>query len=138
MVVLVGVVGLGAAWLMGSRLLVRPITDLVEAAEAIGRGESSTRLSDTARVTELARLGRAFNAMADDLEERERGLVQLTSDLRNSNRDLEQFSYVASTISRNPCARSRVSPTCSPNGTGASSTRPVCATSTTWWTEPSA
>ena len=94
--VLVGVVGLGAAWLMGSRLLVRPITDLVEAAEAIGRGESSTRLSDTARVTELARLGRAFNAMADDLEERERGLVQLTSDLRNSNRDLEQFAYVAS------------------------------------------
>lgn len=94
--VLVGVIGLGAAWLMGTRLLVRPITSLVEAAEAIGRGESATRLADTARVTELARLGRAFNAMADDLEERERGLVQLTSDLRNSNRDLEQFAYVAS------------------------------------------
>ena len=94
--VLVGVVGLGAAWILGSRLLVRPVTALLAATEAIGRGESGTRIADTARVSELARLGRAFNAMADDLEERERGLIQLTADLRNSNRDLEQFAYVAS------------------------------------------
>ena len=94
--ILVGVVGLGAAWVLGSRLLIGPITALMEASEAIGRGESSTRLTGTAKVAELGRLGKAFNTMADELEERERGLVQLTSDLRNSNRDLEQFAYVAS------------------------------------------
>jgi signal transduction histidine kinase len=94
--VLVGIVGLGAAWLLASRLLVTPILALMEAAEAIGRGESSTRLAQSAKVTELGRLGRAFNRMAEDLEIRERGLIQLTSDLRNSNRDLEQFAYVAS------------------------------------------
>jgi len=94
--ILVGVIGLGAAWAMGSRLLIKPITALMEASEAIGRGESSTRLTESATVSELGRLGKAFNTMADELEERERGLVQLTNDLRNSNRDLEQFAYVAS------------------------------------------
>lgn len=94
--VLVGVVGIGAAWITGSRLLIRPITALMEASEAIGRGESATRLTETASVAELGRLTRAFNSMAEELEVRERGLVQLTSDLRNSNRDLEQFAYIAS------------------------------------------
>jgi len=94
--ILVGVIGLGAAWAMGSHLLIRPITALMEASEAIGRGESSTRLTESPRVSELKRLGKAFNTMADELEERERGLVRLTDDLRNSNRDLEQFAYIAS------------------------------------------
>lgn len=93
---LVGVLGLGAAWLLGSRLLVSPILALLHAAEAIGRGEAATRVAAPGTVRELGRLGRAFNRMAEDLEERERGLVQLTADLRNSNRDLEQFAYVAS------------------------------------------
>lgn len=94
--VLVGVIGLGAAWLLASRLLVSPILGLMHAAEAIGRGESATRVAALGTVPELGRLGRAFNRMAEDLEEREQGLIQLTADLRNSNRDLEQFAYVAS------------------------------------------
>lgn len=94
--ILVGVVGLGAAWTVGSRLLIRPITALMDASEAIGRGESSTRLTESPKVSELKRLGKAFDTMAEELEERERGLVRLTDDLRNSNRDLEQFAYIAS------------------------------------------
>ncbi len=94
--VLVGLVGLGVAWLMGTRLLHEPILGLVEAAEAIGRGELAVRLHEKTRTVELDRLAQAFNRMAEGLEERQRGLVQKTQELQNSNRDLEQFAYVAS------------------------------------------
>ncbi|MEL7638515.1 MAG: ATP-binding protein [Solidesulfovibrio sp.] len=94
--VVVGLVGLGAAWFCGSRLLVSPIVALVEAAEAIGRGEFATRLTTPSRIRELARLGRAFNAMAGGLMERERVLAEKTAALEHSNQDLEQFAYVAS------------------------------------------
>ncbi len=92
----VGLVGLGAAWLCGTRLLVSPIVALVEGAEAIGRGELATRLPASPRIRELARLGRAFNAMAGELEERQCVLAEKTAALEHSNRDLEQFAYVAS------------------------------------------
>ncbi|KHK04403.1 Phytochrome, two-component sensor histidine kinase [Desulfovibrio sp. TomC] len=93
---LVGVVGLGVAWTLGSRLLVRPITSMVNAAEAIGRGEFAVRLAGTGQALELERLRRAFNHMAQGLEERQIDLEKKTVALENSNKDLEQFAYVAS------------------------------------------
>ena len=92
----VGIVGLGAARIFGTRLLVRPIVALVEAAEAIGRGEFATRTAGAPRIRELLRLGTAFDAMAGELEERDRVLAEKTTALENSNKDLEQFAYVAS------------------------------------------
>lgn len=92
----VGILGLGVAWLFGSRLLVRPITTLVAAAEHIGQGVLTTRLTETPHTLELARLGRAFNAMAGELEQRDRVLARKTVELQNSNKDLEQFAYIAS------------------------------------------
>lgn len=93
---LVGVIGLGVAWLLGSRLLVRPITAMANAAEAIGRGEFSVRLDARGHALELTRLGRAFNRMAQGLEERQADLEKKTAELENSNKDLEQFAYIAS------------------------------------------
>lgn len=92
----VGLLGLGAAWLFGSRLLVEPIVALVEAAEAIGRGEFAARLTRPPRIRELSRLGLAFNAMAGELEARDKVLAAQTAALEQSNKDLEQFAYVAS------------------------------------------
>ena len=93
---LVGLVGLGVAWALGFRLVVRPITAMAGAAEAIGRGEFSVRLEADGQALELARLGRAFNRMAEGLEERQTELDKKTKELENSNKDLEQFAYVAS------------------------------------------
>jgi signal transduction histidine kinase len=93
---LVGLVGLGVAWALGFRLVVRPITAMAGAAEAIGRGEFSIRLEADGQALELARLGRAFNRMAEGLEERQAELDKKTKELENSNKDLEQFAYVAS------------------------------------------
>uniref|UniRef100_I2PX49 histidine kinase n=1 Tax=Desulfovibrio sp. U5L TaxID=596152 RepID=I2PX49_9BACT len=93
---LVGVIGLGVAWMLGSKLLVRPIIAMVNAAEAIGRGEFTVRFGQPGHALELERLGRAFNTMAKGLEERQSELEKKTEELKNSNKDLEQFAYVAS------------------------------------------
>src|SRR5262249_14525978 len=54
------------AWAM-SRQLVRPLTELTEAAEAIAHGEYSKRVAGGPR-DEIGRLGAAFNRMAEQVE----------------------------------------------------------------------
>jgi signal transduction histidine kinase len=72
-----------AAWLGGIAFLRRPIDALLQAAESWRRGEYSARTGITDPRSELARLGRAFDDMAAELERRER-------EIRQANELLEQ------------------------------------------------
>lgn len=74
---------LGAWWIQ--RRLDRPLRALVQASEALGRGQRGVQL-DTAGPTEIAALARSFNQMSDalarDEQERLLMLAGLSHDLR--------------------------------------------------------
>jgi PAS domain S-box-containing protein len=67
---LVSLVGGLVIWLMVGR----PMRTLAAAAHAIGAGDLHTRIDVRAMPNEVGELGRAFNEMAADLEELNRGL----------------------------------------------------------------
>jgi len=96
LLVLVGLVGLLAAWLLGERCLVKPVEDLSAKAQAIGRGELEARAEGDYRVVEFRTLAESFNQMAENLQSHELRLVQKSEALERSNRDLEHFAYIAS------------------------------------------
>jgi len=70
-----------ALWLYLRRSIVRPVTDLAAATEAVAAGDLGTRV-DVSREDEIGTLGHGFNAM--------------TAELERSNRDLQDFAAVAS------------------------------------------
>ena len=54
------------------RSLLRPVRDLLEAAQALGRGRFDYRVKDSGAGDELTRLATEFNRMADNLAEQRR------------------------------------------------------------------
>jgi signal transduction histidine kinase len=76
----------GLAGFFLARRLVRPLEDLSRTAAAVGTGDLGQRAPTGSRVTELDSLGRAFNAMAADLERskqaRDAFLADVTHELR--------------------------------------------------------
>ena len=93
LVIIAGMVLLGGAGAFGlATVLTRPVGKLVEATEAVGRGE----FDKPARVwatDEIGRLGIAFNKMTEQLRESAETLVE-------RNRDLEALNAVASAANR--------------------------------------
>ena len=85
-IALVLAVSLGL-WLYLRRSVVRPVTDLAAATEAVASGNLDTRVH-VDRTDEIGTLGHAFNAM--------------TAELERSNRDLQDFAAVASHDLRGP------------------------------------
>jgi signal transduction histidine kinase len=78
------------------RFILRPVEDVTRATEAVAAGDLTVRVRSP-RQDELGRLGRAFNAMTEQLQGR-------TSDLERSNRDLEDYAAVASHDLQGPLA----------------------------------
>lgn len=85
------ILALGAMYLMHSRV-VRPLRDLMTAAERIRQGDFTARASAAGR-DEIGVLGQSFNTMAADLETFHQGLerqvAHKTRELRRSNEALQ-------------------------------------------------
>ncbi|TAK46787.1 MAG: diguanylate cyclase [Xanthobacteraceae bacterium] len=84
---LVSLLILLGAWLLGERLLIRPIRLLSLAAHRFGRGDLKARVTGQGLPKEFEPLARAFNSMASQLADRER-------DLRASNNRLTVLASV--------------------------------------------
>jgi PAS domain S-box-containing protein len=87
-------VGIGAAWVLGTRLTT-PLSTLASAATAISAGDYSRRV-DATSTSEVGALGRAFNHMADSiaaahqaLEERSEELADRAGQLAEQATELE-------------------------------------------------
>jgi signal transduction histidine kinase len=105
---------LAAAWLGGEFFILRRLRRLVSTTERLTHGDLSARTGVERGDGELHQLARAFDQMAESLQqrvvERERAEANLrtlnqhleqrvaarTLELKRSNEELEQFAYVAS------------------------------------------
>ena len=105
---------LAAAWLGGDFFILRRLRRLVATTQRLSHGDLSARTGVAQGEGELHQLARAFDEMAESLQqrvvERERAEANLralnedleyrvglrTLELKRSNEDLEQFAYVAS------------------------------------------
>ena len=94
---LVAIAVLLGAWMLGERLILRPIRVLTTMASRLGQGDFSTRSDRTSLPQEFAQLATELNIMASQLGERER-------ELRASN---NQLSVLASLDSLSGLANRR-------------------------------
>jgi diguanylate cyclase (GGDEF)-like protein len=85
------------AWMLGERLILRPIRVLTTMAARLGQGDFTTRSDRTSMPPEFAQLATELNVMANQLGERER-------ELRASN---NQLSVLASLDSLSGLANRR-------------------------------
>lgn len=72
---LVGLLTLLGAWIVGERLIIRPVRVITDMANRFGEGDLSARVSNTTLPREFVPLAEAFNTMASQLSEREREMV---------------------------------------------------------------
>lgn len=101
--VVLGALGLASlvlAWLVGDRLVVRPLRHLVGAAEQIARGDLHARTDLLAGPAELVSLGGAFDRMAASLEARIRQSELQSQRIDRLNRIYQVLSAVNGAIIR--------------------------------------
>jgi len=86
------------AWWMGKRLIVNPAEALLEKAHALAEGQLDARVEPGPDATrsELARLGRAFNRMAESLQARQ---SELDAALRRIEREHALLDLVINSMS---------------------------------------
>ncbi|MSO92731.1 MAG: PAS domain-containing sensor histidine kinase [Rhodospirillales bacterium] len=82
---------LAAVWvgLMLATQLTAPIASLVAAAERIGKGDLSVRVENRVEPRDLQTLSRAFNHMASEIENKQRGLIEANRELDERRRFTE-------------------------------------------------
>jgi len=90
--------------------MVRPLTDLVGAAREISTGNFSTRVGDTSRRDEIGMLGRAFNRMAERLDDQTSALLRANSQLDDRRAFIEAIleSVTAGVLSVDPLGAVRL------------------------------
>ena len=82
---------LTAVWigLAVANYLARPIGDLVQAAERVGRGDLAVRVDESRAQDEIGPLSRAFNRMTAELERQQRALLEANRQLDDRRRFIE-------------------------------------------------
>ncbi len=95
---LVSLAGVAGAYLLTS-VMTRPILDLVQVTEAVGRGDFS-RKAPLWAMDEIGRLGAAFNAMIETLARSRAEIEQFNRQLLRRNEELSALNAIAVTVSR--------------------------------------
>ncbi|MES2508378.1 MAG: PAS domain S-box protein [Pseudomonadota bacterium] len=87
---LVALFGSWMAWLLGSRAIVRPAADILEATGLVQAGRLDVRIPVPPENAgnELMRIASSFNSMADSLQQREREQAQGYADLSRTQSQL--------------------------------------------------
>ncbi|QAR34449.1 sensor histidine kinase [Geovibrio thiophilus] len=84
------------AWVAGSLFALSKINRLANVTKELSTGDLSVRTGIRYGRGELGQLAKAFDSMAEALQERDRELAARTAELERSNEELEQFAYIAS------------------------------------------
>jgi signal transduction histidine kinase len=105
MLILILMTGLAvaAAWLLGDMLIVRQTNALLSATRRLETGDLDARSGISSDGGELSQLARAFDQMAETIQQRETerdkaetAMKEYADDLMRSNRDLQDFANIAS------------------------------------------
>jgi PAS domain S-box-containing protein len=92
---LVAVLALAAAWMGGEAFLLRRVRDLVGVARRLSAGDLGARTGRPYGVGELSQLARAFDSMAQALQQRETEQAQMETRLRAGR---EQYHLLFDTM----------------------------------------
>ncbi len=84
------VLAMGSAWALGEVAVVRKLKGLLAAAARLGAGELGARSGLTGGNDEIGRLGQAFDAMAQALQEREQERQAFETEVCHLNEFLEE------------------------------------------------
>jgi signal transduction histidine kinase len=101
--VLMTSLAVAAAWILGDMLIVRQTNALLSATRRLEAGDLDARSGISSDGGELSQLARAFDQMAETIQQRETerdkaeaAMKEYANDLMRSNRDLQDFANIAS------------------------------------------
>lgn len=89
----IGLIAMVASLLLAAivaRRVARPVSDLINGVQAIGRGELETRI-DVAGSDEIAALAKSFNKMSENLDSSRSALTEKNHDLQQANEALQSM-----------------------------------------------
>lgn len=95
-----GLVGIAAATIL-TFLLTRPIIELVDVVDAVGRGSLAHRARIRSR-DEIGRLAEAFNEMIESLERSRAELQRSHGEVLRRNQELSTLNAIAAIVNRSP------------------------------------
>ncbi len=98
---ILAILAVAAAWFGGDIFILRKVKRLVGMTEQVAGGDLSAR-THLSGEGELNHLGRAFDQMADKLEQREQERKQAEEEIRNSAEKVKLFAYSVSHDLKSP------------------------------------